>query len=121
MSHTYQPTINKPDRPTDQPVRSVESPQQTQTDQPTYHPAGQPASQPNQSKSTNHIVTVLSQVAARYMLVQHRDVVHELFHHGHINEREFEGLIAQNNTARVKLDYHPTADQIPDRYGCPSN
>lgn len=49
------------------------------------------------------------------MLVQHREVVHELFHHGHINEREFEGLIGQNNTARVRLDYHPHADQIPDR------
>lgn len=57
------------------------------------------------------------QLAARYMLVQHRDVVQELFHHGHINEREFEGLITQNNTARVRLDYHPLVDQIPDRCG----
>lgn len=55
------------------------------------------------------------QVAARYMLVQHRDVVHELFHHGHINEREFEGLVGQNNMARVRLDYHPHIDNIPDR------
>lgn len=49
------------------------------------------------------------------MLVQHREVVHELFRQGHINEREFDGLISQNNTARVRLDYHPQADQIPDR------
>lgn len=49
------------------------------------------------------------------MLVQHREVVHELFHHGHINDRESEGLIAENNAARVKLEYHPAADQIPDR------
>lgn len=51
------------------------------------------------------------------MLVQHRDVVHELFHHGHINEKECENLIAQNNEARVKLEYHPHADEIPDRCG----
>eukprot|EP00903_Cladosiphon_okamuranus_P022319 g20525.t1 len=57
-----------------------------------------------------------TRVAAKYMLVQHREVVHELFHHGHINERESEGLISENNTARVKLEYHPTADQIPDRF-----
>ncbi|CBJ34146.1 cyclic nucleotide-binding protein [Ectocarpus siliculosus] len=57
-----------------------------------------------------------TRVAAKYMLVQHPEVVHELFHHGHINDRESEGLIAENNAARVKLEYHPAADQIPDRF-----
>ncbi|CAN0270467.1 unnamed protein product, partial [Discosporangium mesarthrocarpum] len=57
-----------------------------------------------------------TQVASRYMLVQHREVVGELFHHGHINEREYEGLINQNNTARVKLDYHPHTEHIPNRW-----
>ena len=55
------------------------------------------------------------QVAARYMLVQHRDAARELSRLGHITEREFEGLIEQNNMARVRLDYHPQTDQIPDR------
>ncbi|CAM9581375.1 unnamed protein product [Chrysoparadoxa australica] len=56
-----------------------------------------------------------TQVASRYILVQHRELVEEMYLQGHIHEKEHEALIHQNNAKRIKLDYHPHADQIPGR------
>ncbi|KAG5183566.1 Sodium/hydrogen exchanger family-domain-containing protein [Tribonema minus] len=56
-----------------------------------------------------------TQVAARYILVQHRGMVEESYRHGHINDREYARLLHSNNVSRVKLDYHPHTDHIPDR------
>lgn len=56
-----------------------------------------------------------TQVAARYILGQHKEIVESVFAQGHINEREYEKLIHKNNTSRIKLDYHPITEQIPDR------
>jgi hypothetical protein len=37
------------------------------------------------------------QVAARYILVQHREMIEETYNHGHINEKEYQLLLHSNN------------------------
>jgi hypothetical protein len=42
-------------------------------------------------------VGVNMQVAARYILVQHREMIEETYNHGHINEKEYQLLLHSNN------------------------
>jgi hypothetical protein len=46
---------------------------------------------------TMTLVGVHVQVAARYILVQHREMIEETYNHGHINEKEYQLLLHSNN------------------------